>query len=72
MVNKWPCINPLTIEERRKIMEGLALDLSYRELGLHVGRLKSVVMRESKRLGDVKNYDADKAQQDFENKMKRK
>lgn len=71
MVNPWPCINPLTIEERRKIQEGLALDLSYSELALHVGRCKSVVLRESKRLGDISDYDPDLAQENFENKMKR-
>lgn len=71
MVNLWPSINPLTIEERRKIMEGLALDMSYSQLALHVGRCKSTVLRESKRLGNIKDYDPDLAQKDFENKMKR-
>lgn len=71
MVSIWAAINPLTIEERRKIKEGLALNMYYREIAIHVGRCKSVVMRESKRLGDVSDYDPDLAQEDFETKMRR-
>ncbi len=71
MVGKWSCINPLTIEERRKVKEALDLNMTYSEMSLHVGRCKSVVMRESKRLGDVKIYDPEKAQEDFEEKQKR-
>lgn len=72
MVGKWSCNNPLTIEERRLIQEGLNLNMSYRQIGLHCGRAKSVVMRESKRLGDVHLYDADKAQTNFEYIQKRR
>lgn len=71
MVNPWPCINPLTIEERRRIKHGLMINLSYSQLALHVGRHKSVVLREAKRLGDAADYDPDLAQKDFETKMKR-
>lgn len=71
MVGKWSCRNPITIEEREKIKEGLDMDMSYRQLSQHVGRSKSTVMREAKRLGDVSNYEAKKAQEDFEFKQKR-
>ena len=71
MVCKWICINPLTIEERRKVKEALDMNMSYGEMAIHVGRCKSVVMRESKRLGSAWNYDPDKAQKDFETKQKR-
>ena len=71
MVEKWSCINPLSIEERKLIKEGLDLNMSYREISIHVGRCKSVVMREAKRLGDIKIYDPEKAQENFEEKQKR-
>lgn len=67
---RWIAMNPLSIEERLKIKEGLELDLSYGQLAKHVGRGKSVVMREAKRLGDIRKYDAYKAQKDFEEKQK--
>lgn len=66
MVGKWSCRNPLTFEEREKIKEGLDMQMTYRQLGEYVGRAKSVVMRESKRLGDIRKYDPKKAQQHFE------
>jgi IS30 family transposase len=69
MVGKWSCKNPLTIGERRLIKEGLDLNMSYQEIGQYVGRHKSVVLRESKRLGDTKKYDPDKAQEHFEQKQ---
>ena len=69
MPSKWIAINPLTLEERFKIKEGLILDMSYSQLALHVGRHKSVVMRESKRLGKAEDYDPIKAQADFEFKQ---
>jgi IS30 family transposase len=40
--------------------------MSYGQMAIHVGRAKSVVMREAKRLGKYTTYDPDKAQQDFE------
>ena len=71
MVNKWIAINPLTIEERRKIKEGIDLGLSYSQLAIHVGRPKSTVMRESKRINRCPwNYDPELAQKDFEAKQK--
>jgi IS30 family transposase len=72
MVEKWSCINPLTLDERRLIKEGLDLNMCYREIGQHAGRSKSVVLRESKRLGDISKYDPDKAQKDFEEKQRKK
>jgi IS30 family transposase len=70
MPGRWIAINPLSIDERQKVKEGLDLDLSYSQLALHVGRCKSVVMREAKRLGKAEDYDPDKAQADFEAKQK--
>lgn len=70
MPGRWIAINPLSIEERLKVKEGLELDMSYSQLAEHVGRCKSVVMREAKRLGGPGDYDAYKAQQDFEAKQK--
>jgi IS30 family transposase len=70
MVSKWKTINPLTIQQRRLIKEGLDLNMSYSQIAAHAGRGKSVVMRESKRLGKIKDYDPEKAQKDFEAKQK--
>jgi len=72
MVGKWSSINPLNIEERRLIKEGLTLNMSYRQISLHCGRAKSVVIREAKRLGDIHLYDPDKAQKHFEDIQKRR
>jgi IS30 family transposase len=66
MPGKWSCKNPLTLQERKLIAEALALDLSYRAMAEYVGRNKSTVMRESKRLGKVEDYDAEEAQDHFE------
>ncbi len=71
MVSIWAAINPLTLEERIKVKEALSNGLSYSQMALHVGRCKSTVLRESKRLGKIKNYDPDLAQKDFEEKMKK-
>ncbi len=70
MISKWIANNPLTIEERKKIKEGIDLNMSYSEMALHVGRSKSAVIRESKRLGKFENYDPEKAQNNFESKQK--
>lgn len=69
MPNKWCVKNALTIEERRKIKEAIDLGLSYREMALFVGRPKTTVTRESKRLGKYTEYDPEKAQKDFEKKQ---
>lgn len=61
---------PVSFEERKKIKQGHDLGLSYRELALHVGRCKSVVLRESKRLGEREDYDPILAQKNFESKQK--
>ncbi len=71
MVGKWMCKNPLTLQERILIKEGLDLNMSYREICDHSKRPKSTIRRECKRLGDVKNYDAYEAQKDFEQKQRR-
>ncbi len=69
MVGKWKCFNPLTLEERLKLQQGLKQGLSYGKLALYVGRHKSVVLRESKRLGSHLLYNAEEAQKDFEYKQ---
>ncbi len=66
MVSKWSVKNPLTIDERKKIHEALQLQMSYGQMAVHVGRSKSTVLRESKRLGDTSDYDPEKAQSHFE------
>ncbi len=70
MPGKWMCINPLSIDERKLVKEGIDLNLSYSGIAAYVGRPKSTVMREAKRLGTPWNYDPEKAQNDFENKQK--
>jgi IS30 family transposase len=70
MVSNWSCQNPLTLEERKLIKEGLDLGMSYSEIGIHTGRCKSVVLRESKRLGSIVNYNPIEAQKNFEDRQK--
>lgn len=71
MVQKWIANNPLTLQERRKLFEGLNLGLSYSELAAFVNRPKTTVMREAKRINnDFTKYDPVKAQKDFEAKQK--
>lgn len=64
--NPWSVKNPLTFDERLKIAIGLSEGLSYGQLAKYVGRCKSVVMRESKRLGDANKYNPELAQKNFE------
>jgi IS30 family transposase len=71
MVEKWSCQNPLSIEERKLIKEGLDANWTYREIAAHAKRGKSTIMREAKRLGDIKDYDPEKAQEHFEEIQKR-
>ncbi len=69
----WPgAYRPLSIDERRKIKEGLDMDMSYSQIAIHVGRCKTVVMREAKRFGHFSLYNPKKAQEDFESKHKLK
>jgi IS30 family transposase len=72
MVGKWASENPITLEQRKLIEQGIKSNLSYREIGELAGRAKTTVMREAKRLGDVECYNAIKAQKDFERKQKDK
>jgi helix-turn-helix protein len=58
--------NPLTLEERIKIKEGLDLNLTYREIAETIGRAKSTIIREARRLGEVSQYDPQKSQINFE------
>lgn len=70
MVNMFKCKNHLTLEDRKKIQEGISLGLTYRAIGETINRGKSVIIREAKRLGNFKDYDAEKAQKNFESKQK--
>lgn len=70
-MEKWSCRNPLTIEDRRTIQHGIKCGLSSREIGKEINREKSVVLRESKRLGDASDYNADLAQMHFEDTQRK-
>lgn len=70
MVSKFKARNPLIIEERRKILNGLENNLSYGKIALSIGRAKSVVIKEAKRLGDIRSYNPEKAQKDFISKQR--
>lgn len=67
---RWHVKNPLQLHERELIKVGLDLGLSTRQLALYVGRSRTSVVRESKRLGCKELYDPKKAQEDFERKQK--
>lgn len=69
MVGKWSVRNPLTLAERRKLAKALKMNMTYAQISVYVGRCKSVVLRESKRLGGVENYHPEEAQTDFEKKQ---
>jgi|GEM_PF-6090576 IS30 family transposase len=70
-MEKWSCRNPLTIEERKIIQQGIESGLSSRQIGKEIQREKSIILRESKRLGDLKNYKAELAQQHFEDTQRK-
>jgi len=70
MVFQFKVRNPLTIEERIKIAEGISHHLSYGEMSKSIGRCKSVIRREVNRLGSHKSYDPLSAQKDFEHKQR--
>jgi len=71
MVSNWIAKNPLKIEERRKIKEGIDLGLSYGQIAISIDRAKSTIIRECKRLKrSVWLYDPDLAQADFEEKQR--
>jgi IS30 family transposase len=70
MVSRWAAKNPLTIDERRKIKEGIDSQMTHRQIAESLGRGKSTIQRECKRLGGFWNYDPYAAQDDFEAKQK--
>ena len=74
MRSRFQVKNPLTLDERIKIKEGLDSNQSYREIALEISRAKSTVIKEARRLGDTSQYDPHKAQINFEyiQEMKRK
>ncbi len=53
----------LTFGERRRIAAGLAMGLSYAEIGRRLGRPGSTIVREVARNGGAHGYRADRAQQ---------
>ena len=69
MISKWQCKNALTHYQRVLLEQAIIKGLSYREIAEYVGRPKSTVMREAKRLGKPNDYNANEAQADFENKQ---
>lgn len=69
-MEKWSCRNPLSIEERKSIENGIRLGRSSREIGKEINRNKSIILRESKRLGNSDEYNAEKAQENFEYKQR--
>lgn len=75
MVGKWSVKNPLTLEERIKIKEGLDKGLSYAQLSEYVGRPKSTIRKECKcrgRAASIEEYDPVKAQMHFEETQRNK
>ena len=70
MVSRWAVKNPLTLEERKKIKQGIDDEMTYREIGEYLGRARSTIQRECKRLGGFWNYDPEGAQKHFEEKQK--
>lgn len=70
MAGKWSVKNPLTLEERIRIKEGLDANLYYYQIAICIGRGKTTIIKESHRLGDIENYDPHAAQKHFENLQK--
>jgi IS30 family transposase len=68
MIKRYKVKNPLTLEERKKIKEGLESFLTFKQIADTLGRAKSTVLRESKRLGRGR-YDPVKAHKDFRKKQ---
>jgi len=60
----------MKIEERIKIKAGLDANMTYVEIAESIGRAKSTIQRECKRLGGFWNYEPKRAQKDFEEKQK--
>lgn len=69
MVYKYKVKNHLTLKERQEIRKGIDADLSYLKIAESLGRAKSTVLRECKRLGDPQRYDPLKAHQNFKKKQ---
>lgn len=70
MVTEWMVKNPLTLEERKKIKEGIDKGFSYTEIAEYIGRNKTTIIKEAKRLGNPDNYDPHKAQENFERRQR--
>lgn len=69
MVGKYKVKNHLTLDERRKIKEGIDADLSYLKIAESIGRAKSTIIREAKRLGGPGDYEPQLAHLDFKKKQ---
>lgn len=70
MATEWMVKNPLTLAERVMIKEGLDGGMSFREIGKYVGRNKTTIIYEARRLGNLDNYDPEKAQENFERRQR--
>ncbi len=68
-MHKWSNKNPLTIRERKIIQKGIENKLTSLEIAEQLGRGKTTITREAKRLGSIDDYDAEEAQKDFEKKQ---
>jgi|GEM_PF-6553745 len=66
----FKCRNPLSFDDRKKIQHGIRIQFSYAEIAMSINRVKSVIQREVKRFAKVADYDAQKAQKNFESKQK--
>lgn len=66
MISKWSVKNPLSLDERKQIYEGIQASLSYSNIAKIMNRAKSTIRRESLRLGGVDDYDPERAQKHFE------
>lgn len=54
-------IRPFSLEERNEIQKGLIDGLNYAEIGRKLGRVRSSIGYEVRRMGGVDHYDASQA-----------
>ena len=66
MVVRWACHNPLNIDDRRAIKDGLDAGLTYRAIAKSINRGKTTIQREVLRFKSLDDYDPEKAQAQFE------
>lgn len=72
MVGKWSCKNPLNIEERILIQKGIENNMTYKQISESCKRPVTTIKNECKRrCKELSEYNAYKAQEDFEMKQRR-